>query len=54
MTSSLFFEYNISVYKDVIQKNHTLYKKMSNIKNPFGDGKTSKKIINKVISQYEK
>ncbi len=44
------------VYNTTIKilQNNALYKRMSNIKNPFGDGKTSKKIINKVISQYEK
>lgn len=44
------------VYNKTLEliQNHTLYKKMSNIKNPFGDGNSSKKIIDKVISQYEK
>ena len=35
--------------KEIIE-NERKYKKMSSIKNPFGDGKTSNRIINKVVT----
>lgn len=35
-----------------ISSNHTLYKKMSNANNPYGDGKASEKILNSVLKAY--
>lgn len=43
--------YNMT--KEIIE-NERKYKKMSSIKNPFGDGKTSNRIINKVVTNNEK
>ena len=39
--------------KEIIE-NERKYEKMSSIKNPFGDGKTSNRIINKVVTNNEK
>ena len=43
--------YNMT--KEIIE-NERKYKKMSSIKNPFGDGKTSNRIINKIVTNNEK